>query len=208
MVIFIFLRTSGHRYSGRHRPAVAGRYLAVLYQLGYSLDNLSLMALSIAVGFVSTTRRRDREHRAAHGGRRLPFEASLKVPARSASPSFDHAIADRRVHSAVPDGGYVGLLFREFAITVSVALVLSLLISLTLKPMMCARLLKPESRGTDGSPVFRTWLRWPAHLYEAGLKIVAAPSLITLMTMLGTIALTGYLYVLIPKGFFPQQDTD
>jgi HAE1 family hydrophobic/amphiphilic exporter-1 len=105
-------------------------------------------------------------------------------------------------------GGYVGLLFREFAITVSVALVLSLLISLTLTPMMCARLLKPESkehgwlyrffeRGFDGL----------LNLYEAGLKIVLRHRFITLMTMLGTIALTGYLYVLIPKGFFPEQDT-
>jgi HAE1 family hydrophobic/amphiphilic exporter-1 len=105
-------------------------------------------------------------------------------------------------------GGYVGLLFREFAITVSVALVLSLLISLTLTPMMCARLLKPESkehgwlyrffeRGFDGL----------LNLYEAGLKIVLRHRFVTLMTMLGTIALTGYLYVLIPKGFFPEQDT-
>jgi HAE1 family hydrophobic/amphiphilic exporter-1 len=99
-------------------------------------------------------------------------------------------------------------LFREFAITVSVALVLSLLISLTLTPMMCSRLLKPESkehgwlyrlseRGFDGL----------LNLYEVGLKIVLRHRFITLMTMLGTIALTGYLYVLIPKGFFPEQDT-
>jgi HAE1 family hydrophobic/amphiphilic exporter-1 len=105
-------------------------------------------------------------------------------------------------------GGYVGLLFREFAITVSVALILSLLISLTLTPMMCAYLLKPDSkehgwlyrffeRGFDGL----------LNLYEAGLKIVLRHRFVTLMTMFGTIALTGYLYVLIPKGFFPQQDT-
>src|SRR3954447_18380026 len=105
-------------------------------------------------------------------------------------------------------GGYVGLLFREFAIAVSVALVLSLLISLTLTPMMCAYLLKPESkehgrlyrlseRGFDGL----------LNLYEAGLKIVLRHRLITLMTMLGTIVLTGYLYMVIPKGFFPEQDT-
>ena len=99
-------------------------------------------------------------------------------------------------------------MFREFAVTVSVALVLSLLISLTLTPMMCAYLLKPESkqhgrlyrlseRGFDGL----------LNLYEAGLKIVLRHRFITLMAMLGTIALTGYLYVAIPKGFFPEQDT-
>src|SRR6478672_11187562 len=104
--------------------------------------------------------------------------------------------------------GYVGLLFREFAITVSVALLLSLVISRTLTPMMCAYLLKPESndhgwlyrmseRGFDGI----------LHAYEAGLKIVLRHRFITLMVMFGTVALTGYLYVTIPKGFFPQQDT-
>jgi multidrug efflux pump subunit AcrB len=104
--------------------------------------------------------------------------------------------------------GYVGLLFREFAITVSVALLLSLVISRTLTPMMCAYLLKPEShehgwlyrmseRGFDGI----------LNVYEAGLKGVMRHRFITLMVMLGTVALTGYLYVIIPKGFFPQQDT-
>jgi multidrug efflux pump subunit AcrB len=104
--------------------------------------------------------------------------------------------------------GYVGLLFREFAVAVSVALVLSLLISLTLTPMMCARLLKPQrerhgrlyrlsERGFDGL----------LNLYESGLKIVLRHRFTTLMVMLGTIGLTGYLYIVIPKGFFPQQDT-
>ena len=105
-------------------------------------------------------------------------------------------------------GGYVGLLFREFAITVSVSLVLSLLISLTLTPMMCARLLKPESK--EHGWLYRLFERGfdgLLHLYEAGLKIVLRHRFTTLMTMLGTIALTGYLYVLIPKGFFPEQDT-
>jgi multidrug efflux pump subunit AcrB len=104
--------------------------------------------------------------------------------------------------------GYVGLLFREFAVTVSVALVLSLLISLTLTPMMCARLLRPESKEHG-------WLYWIfergfdglLNAYEAGLKVVLRHRFVTLMTMLGTIALTGYLFVIIPKGFFPQQDT-
>ena len=92
--------------------------------------------------------------------------------------------------------------------TVSVALVLSLVISRTLTPMMCAYLLKPESkehgwlyrmseRGFDGL----------LYVYESGLKIVLRHQFITLMVMFGTIALTGYLYVVIPKGFFPQQDT-
>jgi HAE1 family hydrophobic/amphiphilic exporter-1 len=104
--------------------------------------------------------------------------------------------------------GYVGLLFREFAITVSVALVLSLVISRTLTPMMCAYLLKPESK--EHGRLYRLSERGfdaLLHAYEAGLKIVLRHRFITLMVMLGTIVLTGYLYIVIPKGFFPQQDT-
>src|SRR6202012_145466 len=103
---------------------------------------------------------------------------------------------------------YVGLLFREFAMTVSVALLLSLVISRTLTPMMCAYLLKPESH--EHGPLYRFSERCfdgLLHLYEAGLKIVLRHRFITLMVMLGTVAFTGYLYVIIPKGFFPQQDT-
>ena len=98
--------------------------------------------------------------------------------------------------------------FREFAMTVSVALLLSLVISRTLTPMMCAYLLKPESK--EHGWLYRTSERGfdgLLHLYEAGLKIVLRHQFTTLMVMLGTIALTGYLYVIIPKGFFPQQDT-
>src|SRR5207302_5524561 len=90
----------------------------------------------------------------------------------------------------------------------SVALLLSLLISLTLTPMMCARLLKPESR-THGRLFRLSEGGFNALLgaYEAGLRIVLRHRFITLLTMFATIALTGYLYVVIPKGFFPQQDT-
>src|SRR4030088_1781619 len=105
-------------------------------------------------------------------------------------------------------GGYVGLFSLEFAITVSVALVLSLLISLPLTPMMCARLLKPESK--EHGWLYRFFERGfdaLLNVYEAGLKVVLRHRFITMMVMLATIALTGYLYMVIPKGFFPQQDT-
>jgi HAE1 family hydrophobic/amphiphilic exporter-1 len=105
-------------------------------------------------------------------------------------------------------GGYVGLLFREFAITVSVSLVLSLVISLTLTPMMCSRLLKPETHQHGRLyQLFERAFDGLLGLYGRGLNIVLRHQLITLMVMLGTIVLTGYLYVVIPKGFFPQQDT-
>jgi HAE1 family hydrophobic/amphiphilic exporter-1 len=211
MVIFIFLRN----FWATVIPAVTvplsliGTF-AVLYELGYSLDNLSLMALSIAVGFVVDDAVVVIENIVRHMEEGAsPFEASLKGAGEIGFTIVSITLSLIAVF--IPlflMGGYVGLLFREFAITVSVSLVLSLLISLTLTPMMCAYLLKPESkqhgwlyrlseRGFDGL----------LNLYEAGLKIVLRHRFITLMTMLGTIVLTGYLYVLIPKGFFPEQDT-
>jgi HAE1 family hydrophobic/amphiphilic exporter-1 len=106
-------------------------------------------------------------------------------------------------------GGYVGLLFREFAVTVSVSLVLSLVIALTLTPMMCSRLLKPEDKAEHGR-LYRLLERGfdgLLALYESSLKVVLRHRFVTLLVMLGTIVLTGYLYIIIPKGFFPQQDT-
>jgi hydrophobe/amphiphile efflux-1 (HAE1) family protein len=211
MVIFIFLRN----FWATVIPAVTvplsliGTF-AVLYELGYSLDNLSLMALSIAVGFVVDDAVVVIENIVRHIEEGAsPTEAALKGAGEIGFTIVSITLSLIAVF--IPlflMGGYVGLLFREFAVTVSVSLVLSLLISLTLTPMMCARLLKPESkehgwlyrlseRGFDGL----------LNLYAAGLKIVLRHRFITLMVMLATIALTGYLYVIIPKGFFPQQDT-
>jgi hydrophobe/amphiphile efflux-1 (HAE1) family protein len=211
MVIFMFLRN----FWATVIPAVTvplslvGTF-AVLYELGYSLDNLSLMALSIAVGFVVDDAVVVIENIVRHMEEGASaMEASLKGAGEIGFTIVSITLSLIAVF--IPlflMGGYVGLLFREFAVTVSVALVLSLLISLTLTPMMCAYLLKPESkehgrlyrlseRGFDGL----------LNLYEAGLKIVLRHRFTTLMTMLGTIALTGYLYVQIPKGFFPEQDT-
>jgi HAE1 family hydrophobic/amphiphilic exporter-1 len=100
------------------------------------------------------------------------------------------------------------LLFREFAIAVSAALLISLVISRTLTPMMCAYLLKPQRQ--EHGWLYRLFERGfdaLLNVYEAGLRIVLRHRLVTLLVMFGTIALTGYLYVIIPKGFFPQQDT-
>src|SRR3982075_1480756 len=211
MVIFVFLRN----FWATVIPAVTvplsliGTF-AILYEFGYSLDNLSLMALTIAVGFVVDDAVVVIENIFRHLEEGLsPMQAAIKGSGEIGFTIVSITLSLIAVF--IPlflMGGYVGLLFREFAITVSVSLVLSLLISLTLTPMVCARLLKPETnehgrlyrffeRGFDGL----------LNIYEAGLKIVLRHRFITLMTMFGTIALTGYLYVLIPKGFFPQQDT-
>jgi hydrophobe/amphiphile efflux-1 (HAE1) family protein len=211
MVIFLFLRNVWATII----PAVTvplslvGTF-AVLYALGYTLDNLSLMALSIAVGFVVDDAVVVIENIVRHleeGS--TPLQAALKGAGEIGFTIVSITLSLIAVF--IPlflMGGYVGLLFREFAVAVSVALVLSLLISLTLTPMMCARLLKSQreqhgrlyrlsERGFDGL----------LHLYEAGLKVVLRHRFTTLMVMFGTIVLTGYLYIVIPKGFFPQQDT-
>jgi HAE1 family hydrophobic/amphiphilic exporter-1 len=211
MVIFIFLRN----FWATIIPAVTvplalvGTF-AILYEMGYSLDNLSLMALSIAVGFVVDDAVVEIENITRHIEDGMsPYDAAMKGSGEIGFTVM--AITFSLIAVFIPlflMSGYVGLLFREFAMTVSVALVLSLVISRTLTPMMCAYLLKPESkehgwlyrmseRGFDGL----------LHVYEAGLKIVLRHQFITLMVMFSTIALTGYLYVIIPKGFFPQQDT-
>jgi hydrophobe/amphiphile efflux-1 (HAE1) family protein len=211
MVIFIFLRS----FWATIIPAVTvplslvGTF-AILYEMGYSLDNLSLMALSIAVGFVVDDAVVEIENITRHIEEGLsPYDAAMKGSGEIGFTVV--AITFSLIAVFLPlflMSGYVGLLFREFAITVSVALLLSLVISRTLTPMMCAYLLKPEShehgrlyrfseRGFDGL----------LHLYEAGLKIVMRHRFVTLMVMLGTVVMTGYLYVIIPKGFFPQQDT-
>jgi len=211
MVIFIFLRN----FWATVIPAVTvplsliGTF-AVLYELGYSLDNLSLMALSIAVGFVVDDAVVVIENIVRHMEEgAAPFEAAVKGAGEIGFTIVSITLSLIAVF--IPlflMGGYVGLLFREFAITVSVALVLSLLISLTLTPMMCARLLKPETKQHGRLyRIFERGFDGLRNVYEAGLKIVLRHRFITLLTMFGTIALTGYLYVMIPKGFFPEQDT-
>src|SRR5262249_49449092 len=211
MVIFIFLRN----FWATVIPAVTvplalvGTF-AVLYEMNYSLDNLSLMALSIAIGFVVDDAVVVIENIVRHieeGS--SPMEAALKGSSEIGFTIVSITLSLIAVF--IPlflMGGYVGKLFEEFAVTVSVSLVLSLVISLTLTPMMCARLLKRET-GRHGRFYQLSERGFDALLgvYRRGLKVALRHRFATLMVMLGTIAVTGYLYFVIPKGFFPQQDT-
>ncbi|HUK00539.1 MAG TPA: multidrug efflux RND transporter permease subunit [Stellaceae bacterium] len=212
MVIFLFLRNLWATVI----PAVTvplsliGTF-AVLYVLGYSLDNLSLMALTIAVGFVVDDAVVVIENVVRHLEEGLtPVQAALKGAGEIGFTIVSITLSLIAVF--IPlflMSGFVGLLFREFAVTVSAALILSLVIALTLTPMMCARLLKPEAK-TDHGRLYRLLegvFDGMLALYERGLRHVLRHRFITLMAMLATIAVTGYLYVVIPKGFFPQQDT-
>lgn len=212
MVIFVFLRN----FWATIIPAVTvplslvGTF-AVLYALGYSLDNLSLMALSIAVGFVVDDAVVVIENIVRHLEEGLtPMQAALKGSEEIGFTIVSITLSLIAVF--IPlflMGGYVGKLFQEFAITITVSLLLSLVISLTLTPMMCARLLKDQSRKKHNRLylAFERGFDALLALYARGLQVVLRHRFATLMVMLCTIGLTGYLYVIIPKGFFPQQDT-
>ena len=212
MVIFLFLRN----LRATLIPAVTVPLslvgtLAVLYELGYSLDNLSLMALTIAVGFVvdDAVVVIENVHRHLEEGL-SPTEAAMKGASEIGFTIVSITLSLIAVF--IPlflMGGYVGLLFREFAVTVSISLVLSLVIALTLTPMMCSLLLKPERKEGHGAfyRILEAGFDGLLALYERSLRHALRHRFITLMVMLGTIGVTGYLYYVIPKSFFPQQDT-
>ena len=212
MVIFVFLRNFWATViPGITVPLSLIGTFAALYQFGYSLDNLSLMALTIAVGFVVDDAVVVIENIVRHLEEGMkPMEAALKGSAEIGFTIVSITLSLIAVF--IPlffMSGFVGLMFREFAVAVSVSLVLSLVISLTLTPMMCARLLSDTRNDKHGRVYlllergFDTLLGW----YERSLKLALRFRFATLMVMLGTIVLTGYLYYIIPKGFFPLQDT-
>ncbi len=211
MVIFVFLR----RLWATVIPSVAlplsliGTF-GVMYLAGFSLDNLSLMALTIAAGFVVDDAIVMIENIARYieAGDR-PLDAALKGARQIGFTVVSLTVSLIAVFIPLLFmGGIVGRLFREFAITLSVAVIVSAIISLTLTPMMCARFLRhePERRGR----FYRATERgFDALLdsYERGLRWVLAHQKLTLAATLLTIVATGWLYVAIPKGFLPQQDT-
>jgi hydrophobe/amphiphile efflux-1 (HAE1) family protein len=211
-VIFLFLR----RVWATIIPAIAvplslvGTF-AVMYALGFSLDNLSLMALTIAVGFVVDDAVVMIENIARHLEAGLtPMQAAIKGAGEIGFTILSISISLIAVF--IPlflMSGVVGLLFREFAITVAAAIVVSVIVSLTLTPMMCARLLTPESKSGAGrlSQALERVFEGLVNLYDRALVVVLRHRFIALMAMILTVALTIALFVIIPKGFFPQQDT-
>ena len=184
---------------------------AVMYLLGFSLDNLSLMALTIAIGFVVDDAIVMIENIVRHIEEgKAPMEAALQGAGEIGFTIMSISISLIAVF--IPlflMSGIVGLLFREFAVTVAIAIVISVIVSLTLTPMMCARLLKAENDARPGL-VTRSLERFfdgLVALYDRALIVALRHRLITLMVMISTVAATFILFVEIPKGFFPQQDT-
>ena len=209
-VIFIFLR----KLWATVIPAVAVPLsligtLAVMYVLGYSLDNLSLMALTIAVGFVVDDAVVMIENIARHiEDGATPMEAAIKGAGEIGFTIVSMSVSLIAVF--IPlflMGGIVGLLFREFAVTVSVSIVVSLIVSLTLTPMMSARLLTPEGNPGYLSKAVERFFESLVALYDRGLVVALRYRRITLTVMVLTVCLTMAMFVRIPKGFFPQEDT-
>ena len=211
-VIFLFLR----KLWGTVIPAIAVPLsligtLAVIYVLGFSLDNLSLMALTIAVGFVVDDAIVMIENIVRHiEGGATPMEAAVKGAGEIGFTIVSISISLIAVF--IPlflMSGIVGLLFREFAVTVAMSIVLSVIVSLSLTPMLCARLLKSDRGSTPGkmSQALEHFFEWLVGAYDRALVVALRHRRITLAIMIVTVCLTVVLFVQIPKGFFPQQDT-
>jgi multidrug efflux pump len=182
-----------------------------MYLLHYSIDNLSLMALAICTGFVVDDAIVVIENIARYlEAGDSPMEAALKGSSEIGFTVLSMSISLIAVFIPILlMGGIVGRLFREFAVTLSVAIVVSLAVSLTTTPMMCALFLKPEHSVEHGR-IYRASERvflWSAEAYATGLRWVLRRQPFMLFLTLATICLSVYLYIIIPKGFFPQQDT-
>jgi len=212
VVVFVFLR------NGRATliPAVAvpvslvGTF-AVMYLLGYSLDNLSLMAMTIATGFVVDDAIVVMENISRHLENGMkPFAAALKGAEEIGFTVFTISISLIAVFiPLLLMGGIVGRLFREFAVTLSTAVFVSMIISLTTTPMMCAYLLKNERAAEHGRIYLASekFFDWVLSLYRGSLHLVLDHTILTLIVLFITIALNAVLIVKIPKGFFPVEDT-
>jgi HAE1 family hydrophobic/amphiphilic exporter-1 len=213
LVIFLFLRSA----SATFIPALAVPIsllgtCAVMYMLDFSINNMTLLAMTLCVGFVvddAIVMLENIVRHIEHGMR--PFEAALKG-AREISFTII-SITFSLIAVFIPVllmGGIVGRVFREFAVTISVAILVSGFVSLTLTPMLCARVLKAHDPHKKENIVFRAfermfngWLRG----YEWALDHVLAHKRLMLLVTLGTLVGTAYLYMIVPKGFFPQEDT-
>ncbi|MDQ2993680.1 MAG: efflux RND transporter permease subunit, partial [Pseudomonadota bacterium] len=182
---------------------------AVMYLLGYSLDNLSLMALTISTGFVIDDAVVVLENITRHIENGVePMQAAFKGVQEVSFTVISMSLSLIAVFTPILlMGGIVGRLFHEFAVTLSIAIVVSLLVSLTITPMMCSILLKRDlKKNAAKNPRTRFGAVINQH-YANSLRWALAHSQLMLWLTLATIALNVLLYIIIPKGFFPQQDT-
>ncbi|HBX57193.1 MdtB/MuxB family multidrug efflux RND transporter permease subunit [Pseudomonas sp. UBA2684] len=212
LVTFLFLR----KLSATLIPSIVvplsliGTF-GVMYIAGFTINNLTLMALTIATGFVVDDAIVMLENIARHLEEgETPLNAALKGARQIGFTLISLTIS--LIAVLIPllfMADVVGRLFREFAITLAVAILISLVVSLTLTPMMCARLLKHEPEAEQGR-FYRAsgqWIDWLIKHYGIWLQWVLKRQPLTLLVAIGTLALTVVLYLAVPKGFFPVQDT-
>ena len=213
LVIFLFLRS----VSATLIPALAVPVsligtCAAMYVFGFSINNMTLLALTLSVGFVVDDAIVMLENIVRHveGGMR-PFEAALKG-AREIGFTII-SITFSLIAVFIPVllmGGMVGRVFREFAVSIAVAIVISGFVSLTLTPMLCARVLRAHREGEKQNVVlrvFETIFKAGLRAYEWSLDRVLRYKAVTLVVTIATLAVSVWLYVIIPKGFFPTEDT-
>jgi hydrophobe/amphiphile efflux-1 (HAE1) family protein len=213
MVIFLFLRKLWATIiPGIAVPLSIIGTFPIMYALGYNLDNLSLMGLSIAVGFVVDDAIVMIENivRYIEEGD-PPMEAALKGAGQIGFTII--SITFSLIAVFIPlifMSGVIGRLFREFAMTVTISVLVSALVSLTLTPVMCSLFLRRERPGAGGGRLNRmaeAFFDGMLRFYDGGLKWVLRHQFPMLLSTIALIVATGWLYVVIPKGFFPQQDT-
>jgi multidrug efflux pump len=212
MVIFLFLRSlPATIIPSLSVPLSLIGTLAVMYILGFSLDNLSLMALTISTGFVVDDAIVMIENiaRYVEAGER-PLAAALKGAGQIGFTIVSLTIS--LIAVLIPllfMGGVVGRLFHEFAITLAVTIVISAFVSLTLVPMMCARLLRhrPENQRSRFDLAAERGFNWIIRRYDGALRVVLDHQFVTLLVAIATLVFTCWLYIVLPKGFFPTQDT-
>ena len=218
MVVFLFLRNARATLIPTVVVPVSlvGTFGA-MYLLGYSLNNLSLMALTIATGFVVDDAIVVLENIARHVENGMSrTQAALRGAREVGFTVLSMSVSLVAVFIPILlMGGIVGRLFREFAMTLSIAILVSMVISLTTTPMMCAALLREPRKAArpPGRPpgrlarAARGFGAWVLRLYDRSLTAALDNSLLTMVVFLATVALSVHLFVTIPKGFFPQQDT-
>ena len=212
LVIFLFLRNlPATIIPSLSVPLSLVGTLAVMYLLGFSLDNLSLMALTISTGFVvdDAIVMIENVSRYVEAGE-APLEAALKGSAQIGFTIISLTVS--LIAVLIPllfMGDVVGRLFHEFAITLSVTIVISAVVSLTLVPMMCARLVRhrEDAERNRFDLAAEHGFNWVIGRYDRALNVVLEHQGLTLFVALLTMAVTVWLYVIVPKGFFPVQDT-
>jgi HAE1 family hydrophobic/amphiphilic exporter-1 len=212
LVIFLFLRSFwATAIPGVTVPLALFGTAALMYLVGYSLDNLSLMALTIAVGFVVDDAIVMLENIYRHIEEGLPpYEAAIKGAGEIGFTILSISIS--LVAVFIPlllMSGIVGRLFREFAVTVTMTIAVSAIVALTLSPMMCALFLRNEKEATHGRfyMTLERGFQWLLDHYTRGLDFVLRHQRATLLSFIATVTVAGFMYAIVPKGFFPQQDT-